>query len=443
MKAQTLEQLIDDHPLSALQLFTILTCGLIGLLDGFDTQLIAFVAPAIIREWALQPSNFTPIFVAGGIGSLAGSLPFGSVADKYGRRRCLMIVTTIAALGTMATPFVANREQLLACRVVTSFGLGGVLPVLVALAAEYSPRRLRGVLVTATFCSFPFGAVLEGAVAGAMIEEFGWRLLFWIGGLAPLLLLPVIAFALPESLAWLARHGREAGVARIVGRMGRAGLWDGQLATGAGPASRGAGVMHVARNGRGAVTLLLGTAFFVSLLLSYLLVNWVPTLAVRSGATIRVSALASSVLNLAGIVGGLLIARLGTRQSPHAVVASSYALGALGTIALSVLPGSVGAVFLMALVAGFFCIGGQVTLVALASIFYPVEVRSSGVALVSAFGRVGAISGPLVGGLLIDRDDPARALAWVVAAAALVAAASVWLVHRRVASRIGSAVPLG
>jgi len=438
---QSLSQLIDDQPFSRLQLLTILVCGAIGLLDGFDTQSIAFVAPAIIRDWGMAPSSFAPIFVAGGIGSLLASLPFGSVADRYGRRRCLLVVTVIATVGTLATPFAANREQLLACRVVSSFGLGGMLPTLVALTAEYAPRRLRGLIVTATFCSFPLGAVLGGIVSGVMIQDHGWHIVFWLGGLVPLVLLPVIAFWLPESLAWLARRGRREEIAQIVGRMHRADLWDGHLAAPGKRKPSGEGVLHVAREGRAGVTLLLGLAFFVSLLLTYLMVNWVPTLAVRSGSTIRQGAFASSVLNLAGIIGGLVISRISDKRVPYAVVAVAYALGAAGVFMLSMMADLASTIFLFTLVTGFFCIGAQVTLVSLASAYYPVEVRSSGVAVVSAVGRLGAIAGPLIGGLLIDGSNPGVALGWVVGSSALVAASAVWLVHGRAGLPTPRAVP--
>jgi len=438
---QSLNQVLDEHPLSLFQLVTILICGTIGLLDGFDMQSIAFVAPAVIREWAMAPSSFAPIFVAGGIGSLLASLPFGSVADRYGRRRCLLIVTAIAAAGTLATPFAANREQLLACRLVSSFGLGGMLPTLVALTAEYAPRRLRGLIVTATFCSFPLGAVLGGVISGVLLQDHDWRTVFWLGGLVTFLLLPVIAFRLPESPSWLARRGRTAEVAWIVGRMGRTATWDGRVAAPRQRERSGEGVLHVAREGRATVTLLLGLAFFVSLLLTFLMVNWVPTLAVRSGSTIRQGAFASALLNLAGIAGGLVISRIADRRTPHAVVASAYLLGALSVLTLSSVTYLASTIFLFTFVTGFFCIGAQVTLVSLASAYYPVEVRSSGVAVVSGMGRLGAIAGPLIGGVLIDGSNLGRALGWVVGGSALVAAAAVWLVHRRASLPKQRAVP--
>jgi MFS transporter, AAHS family, 4-hydroxybenzoate transporter len=427
---QNLQQLIDDGPLGAYQLVTILICAVIGLLDGFDVQSIAFVAPSIAREWGIAPASFGPIFAAGIIGGLLGALPFGAIADQLGRRRCLIIVLAVIASGTLATPFTRSREELLACRLISGFGLGGVLPCIVALTMEYAPKRMRVFSATAMFCSFPLGAVLGGTIAGALITAHNWRSVFWIGGTAPLLLLPLVALRLPESLAWLARRGKEAEVTRIVGRLARQDAWDGHLGITFEPPRPGGSLLEVARNGRGYVTLLFCMAFVVSLLLSYLLVNWVPTIAVQSGATIRQGALASAMLNLASIIGALSIARIGDRLAPNAVVAGGYGIGAVGVLGLSAMATFSPPIFLFSFVAGFFCIGAQMTLVSLSSAYYPVEIRASGIAVVGSVGRLGAVTGPLLGGFLVDAHNPSRTLAWTTAACASIAGMAIWLVHR-------------
>jgi AAHS family 4-hydroxybenzoate transporter-like MFS transporter len=427
---QNLQQLIDDGPLGAYQLVTILICGMIGLLDGFDAQSIAFVAPSIAREWGIAPGSFGPIFAAGLIGGLLGALPFGAIADQMGRRRCLMIVLAVIAAGTLATPFTRSPEALLACRLLSGLGLGGVLPCIVALTMEYAPKRMRVFTATAMFCSFPLGAVLGATMAGALITEHNWRSVFWIGGAAPLLLLPVVALRLPESLAWLARRGREAEVTRIVRRLARQDAWDGDLDIAFEPQRPGGSLLEVARNGRGYVTLLYCMAFFVSLLLSYLLVNWVPTIAVQSGATIRQGALAAAMLNLAGIIGSLSIARISDKLAPNAVVAGGYGLGAVGVLGLSVMATFSPPIFLFSFVAGFFCIGAQMTLISLSSAYYPVEVRASSIAVIGGVGRLGSVAGPLLGGFLVGAHNPSQTLAWTTAACASIACVAIWLAHQ-------------
>jgi len=426
---QNLQQLIDDGPLGAYQLVTILICAVIGLLDGFDVQSIAFVAPSIAREWGIAPASFGPIFAAGLIGGLLGALPFGAIADQLGRRRCLIIVLAVIAAGTLATPFTHSPEELLACRLISGLGLGGVLPCIVALTMEYAPRRMRVFSATAMFCSFPLGAVLGATIAGALITAQNWRSVFWIGGAAPLLLLPLVALRLPESLAWLARRGKEAEVTRIVKRLARQDAWDGDLGIAFEPQRPGASLLEVARNGRGYVTMLYCMAFFVSLLLSYLLVNWVPSIAVQSGATIRQGALAAATLNLAGIIGSLSIARISDKLAPNAVVAGGYGIGAVGVLGLSVTANLSPSIFLFSFVAGFFCIGAQMTLISLSSAYYPVEVRASSIAVVGGVGRLGSVAGPLLGGLLVGGHNPSQILAWTTAACASIAGMAIWLVH--------------
>ena len=420
----------DDRPLSALQLRVILICALLGLLDGYDAQSIGFVAPSIARDWGLPPASFALIFAAGTVGSLCGSLPFGMVADRYGRRRGLIGALAVISASMTLTALARNPAELLVCRLLSGVGLGGMLPTLVALTAEYAPKRVRSFAVTAMFCSFPLGAVIGAIFASATITPHNWRFVFWLGAAAPALMLPIVIFALPESITWLARQGRERALGRALSRMDLTGTATDGLALE--PAGRRAPFLDAVRQGRGLTTLSLSVACFASLSLIYLLVNWLPTFAVQSGATLGQSALSLALLNLSGIVGGLLIAGTSDRFASSRIVAASYLIGAFGVCLIPLLISGWVTIFIFAFVAGFFCIGAQMTLVALASKSYPVELRSTGVAIVAAAGRLGALAGPLIGGILVGIPDAGRALGLAVAAAAATAGIAVAVARTRI-----------
>src|SRR5438128_2065024 len=183
-----LEALIDSSPLSRFQVVTMALCSIVAMLDGFDTQAIAFVAPEIASAWHLDPSLFGPVFGAGLLGGLIGAMIFGSLGDRLGRKPNLMAAMLIFSIGSLLTPFATSIGQLVAIRLVTGLGLGGALPCFISLTSEYSPRRIRSTLVSLMFCGFPLGAVVGGMVSTQLIPNFGWTSVFIVGGALPLLL---------------------------------------------------------------------------------------------------------------------------------------------------------------------------------------------------------------------------------------------------------------
>lgn len=428
MSKQSHGQLIDGHGVSGYQALVILLCGAVALLDGFDTQAVAFVAPLVAKAWRLPASSFGLVFASGLLGGLAGGVLFGRLADRIGRRIAVLITVAVFALGSLLSISTQSTEELVACRLLTGLGLGGAMPSIIALAAEFAPARMRATLVTAMFSGFPLGAVIGAVASAPLIEAHGWRAVFWIGGIAPLVLLPVLAAWLPDSMEWLCKGGKVRSVERILRRLKRDELWDrGVDASAAAPA---AGFSALFRGGQASGTLLLSVAFFTSLLLVYLLVSWFPTLATQSGHGARASVLTAAVLNLSGVCGSLLIGRAADRFGAAAVIALAYALGAIGSVAIAWQGAAGPLIFAYSIVAGLFCIGAQLSLVAVAAAFYPVQVRATGIGFLMAVGRVGAIAGPLAGATIIDGPNAEWILACVVGAFSVVSGLALLGTHR-------------
>lgn len=429
MTQQSLNEIIESRGLSRYQVLVIAMCGLVALLDGFDTQSVAFVVPLIAKEWELPLSAFGPVFAAGLLGGLIGAVVFGSVADRFGRRITLLVTVALFAAGSLITPLVDSQLELTLIRLLTGLGLGGALPSIISLTAEYSPGRSRATLVTAMFCGFPLGAVVGAVGSAPLIAAFGWKSVFIAGGLIPLLLLPLLAWIMPESIAWLRRRGRADEIGRILERMGGRENCDGNVSDVA-EGHPSVAITAPFQQGRALGTVLFAWAFFVSLLGVYLLVSWVPTIAAQAGHSIKASIMAAAVLNLTGIIGSLLIARANDRLNPYRVVSGAFALGALGILILALTFDVGAAIFPFTIVAGLLCIGAQVSLVSLASAFYPVEVRARGLGILMAAGRVGAIAGPLVGGIFIDKSGAGEVLAYVIGSAFFLAGPAVFLSRR-------------
>ena len=363
---------IDRQPVGGFQLKLLLTCAAVLFLDGFDTQAIGYVAPALAREWGLTKGALGPVFSAGLFGLMIGALLLGPLADRIGRKRIIILSTLAFGICALATAFVQDVNALLAIRFLTGLGLGGAMPNAIAMTSEFNPRRRRATMVMIMFCGFSVGAALGGLLAAALIPHFGWRSVFVVGGIAPLLLVPVLALRLPESVRFLALTGRAdqevAGLLRSINPM--AVFAPATRFVVQEPALPGIPVVHLFRDGRTPVTLLLWVVFFMSLLDLYFLSNWLPTVLNDLGASVSASAAIGSMLQVGGVVGtfalGSIIDRFSFRALALVYFIAVFAVGAIGQLGHSIV------LVTMAIFAAGFCIvGGQIAANALAAGFYP------------------------------------------------------------------------
>src|SRR5215475_5203044 len=432
---------IDRQPVGGFQLKLLLICASVLFLDGFDTQAIGYVAPALAKEWGLGKGALGPVFSAGLFGLMIGALVFGPLADRIGRKKIIIFSTAAFGLGALATAFTQDIPTLLVIRFLTGLGLGGAMPNAIAMTSEYNPHRRRATMVMIMFCGFSIGAALGGFLAADLIPRFGWRSVFIVGGIAPLLMLPVLVLRLPESVRFLATSGRDPhGVAELLKRISphtafapdaRFVVPEAQLA--------GIPVVHLFREGRAGVTLLLWVVFFMSLLDLYFLANWLPTVLNDLGASVSAAVAIGSLLQVGGVVGtfalGSVIDRFSFRALALVYFGAVFAVGAIGQLGHSAVLASL-AIF----AAGFCVVGGQIAANALAACFYPTSVRASGVGWALGIGRIGSIVGPLVGGALLAAKWSTGAVFMAAAAAALCAALAALCLSRIVGAGQASSI---
>ena len=424
-------EFIDAQPVGGFQIRLLATCAAVLFLDGFDTQAIGFVAPALAREWGVTKVALGPVFSAGLFGLMIGALLLGPLADRVGRKKIIIVSTVAFGLGALVTTLVQDVSSLIVIRFLTGLGLGGAMPNAIALTSEFNPRRRRATMVMIMFCGFSVGAALGGLLAAALIPQFGWRSVFVVGGVAPLLLAPILAVKLPESVRFLAlTRGFDARVAQLLLLVNPGAVFA--------PATRfivdepklsGIPVKHLFTSGRTVPTLLLWVVFFMSLLDLYFLSNWLPTVLNDFGASLSQAAVIGSMLQIGGVVGtvalGSVIDRFSFRALALVYFAAVFAVGATGQLGHS-------AVFVTVAIfaAGFCIVGGQIAANALAAGYYPTSVRATGVGWALGIGRVGAIVGPLIGGALLDMKWSAGEVFLMAAAAALCAALAAFSLSR-------------
>jgi AAHS family 4-hydroxybenzoate transporter-like MFS transporter len=392
---------INAHKLSAMQIVTLLLCFLIVAVDGFDTAAIGFIAPAIRAEWGLTPAHLAPVFGAGLAGLMAGAFLFGPLADRFGRKTVLMVCAGFFGLASLASAYSNSVEMLVVLRFLTGLGLGGAMPNSVTLSSEYAPEKHRSVLVTSMFCGFTLGSALGGVAAAHVVADFGWRAVLVIGGVLPLLL--VLALYLPESARFLVMKGRKPEqVRRTLQRI--APSKDLSTASFSVPekAQTGFPVKHLFDPELRRGTLLLWLAFFMSLLVIYLLSSWLPTLISSTGMTLKKASLVTAMFQVGGTAGAIALGQLMDRFNPQRVLGVTYALAAVFTVLIGNSTGNTAILVVAVFGAGFCVSGAQVGANALAAGFYPTASRATGVSWASGVGRIGSVLGSMGGGWMLS-----------------------------------------
>ena len=427
---------IDNQPVAGFQMRLLLLCAAVLFIDGFDTQAIGYVAPALARDWNLPRGAFGPVFSAGLFGLMIGALVFGPIADRIGRKKIIVLSTLTFGIGTLATIFAEDVYGLIALRFLTGLGLGGAMPNAVALTSEFSPHRRRATMVMAMFVGFSVGAALGGLLAAALIPAFGWRSIFLVGGVVPLIYAPVLWKLLPESIRFLALTGKDnARVAKLLAQISPSGAFDPNTRFGVHePQLSGLPVAHLFAEKRALTTILFWIVFFMSLLDLYLLSNWLPTVLNDLGASVSVAAAVGAMLQVGGVVGTFILGKFIDRFSFRAL-AITYLCASLAVAAIGFSGHSIWLAALAIFCAGFCIVGGQIASNALTATYYPTAIRSTGVGWALGIGRIGSIIGPLIGGVVLSQQAGAEGLFTAAAVPALIACIAAFGLSRLVSRK--------
>jgi len=374
---------------------TIGLCFLVAVLEGFDIQAMGVAAPRIVPQFGLDARQMGWVFSISNIGLVIGASMGGWLADRFGRKPVLIGAVAIFGCFTLGTALAIGYPSLLAMRFCAGLGFGAALPNMMAIAAEISRPQKAASTAAAMFCGMPVGGALAALTTQLLPPGFDWRTLFILGGVLPVLLIPALLRYMPETLVKAAASQRpNVPVARVLFGEGRV-----------------------------APTLLLWLAFLPTLLILYLFLNWLPTLVIAKGLEKTAAPLASLAFNAGSVAGALSIGWLVDRFHFRWPLTLSY----LGLIAALILLGSAsghaGLIGLSGAV-GFLLLGTNYALYGVAPGYYPQPIRGTGSGASIAVGRVGAIAGPLLAGLMmIGGSSAASVVQYMVPVAAISAIA--------------------
>ena len=392
-------ELIEGKKLARPQIMIALWLCTLMMLEGYDMQTLSFATPAILREWQVSRADFGPVLSAHLIGYMVGALVLSFWGDRLGRKNIIVAGAVIFGAFTFGAGFATSPMELAMWRLGAGFGLGGSIPTGIALAAEYMPARVRATTIGLMFVGYNLGAAAGGFIAAWTITDYGWPSVFFIGGLAAVPMFIALAVALPESVRFLIVSGAATERIAAIVRMLRPQLdLSGVTRYVAGEEIRKVSSGSLLSEGRAAVTIFLWLAMIASFTGHYFITGWMPTVLSDDGHTIAQANSAMGFFQLGGAIGSLLIAVLLDRVGIR-VVALTFLLAAPITFLLGINMGYP-ALLVNMLIAGIAVLGGQIGLNALAGTLYPTYMRATGAGWALGIGRLGSISGPIIGGLL-------------------------------------------
>ncbi|MDA8488440.1 3-(3-hydroxy-phenyl)propionate transporter MhpT [Kluyvera sp. Awk 3] len=361
---------VSSPPNTARLMQTVGLCFLVALMEGLDLQAAGIAAVGIAQAFSLDKMQMGWIFSAGILGLLPGALFGGMLADRHGRKKVLLGSVVLFGLFSIVTALAWDFHSLVFARFMTGAGLGAALPNLIALTSEAAGPRFRGTAVSLMYCGVPIGAALAAAMGFSGLTQ-AWQTIFWVGGVVPLLLVPLLMIRLPESQAFSSQQQEAPAPLRAIFASGTASS-----------------------------TLLLWLCYFFTLLVVYMLINWLPMLLVDQGFSRSQAAGVMFALQIGAALGTLMLGALMDKLSPIKMSLLIYC-GMLASLISLGAASSFGMMLAAGFVAGMFATGGQSVLYALAPLFYRTEIRATGVGTAVAVGRLGAMSGPLLAGKML------------------------------------------
>ncbi len=399
---------IIDRKISGYQWLIILLCFFIALFDGFDTQAVAFTAPAIIDAFQLEAKALAPVLTAGIIGMTIGAMCLGILGDKPGRRKTLILCIFIFAISTLFTAFVTHLNHIFILRVIAGLGMGGATPVLLALAAEYSPKRYKGLVTTGVLLALPAGAMLGGLLAAKIMPIWGWQSIYIIGGVVPLLFLVILFFVLPESLEYLRQKPtalNKQTIEKILNKISaeKIHLDENNFHSTTESKEKTAKLSILFQQGLAKTTIGVWGTYFFNWVAWFMLLSWLPTILKQAGLDPSNAPYASVTVNAAFIVFAIPLAYFLPKLNTVKILSFMFICGIAIAIALGLTIQSQqwGLIFVLIACAGFGIGGQQLALNYLVVASYPTEVRATAIGWAIGMGRFGAIIGSAIGGLIL------------------------------------------
>lgn len=382
-------------------------CFMVLFLEGYDITSMSYAVPSLIEAWHVKPPQFTAALTAGSFGLLFGALGAGLLGDRLGRKPVLIGCTSVFGLFSLLTAFATGLTSLAVLRFLTGLGLGGGIPIAIALATDYAPLRSPRRLVILMSAGISVGNTVGGFIASQIVKATGWESIFVVGGLLPLLVIPLLIRFMPES----------------------------HILHTVDPAARRTTPVDLFRNGLALRTSILWMVNLFNLVGNYFILFWLPAILHAKGLAPANAILGTTMYALGSIIGALITAPIVDRFGVERIIASILCIGALCVLTVGLIELPFPALCVVICGAGIGIGGCQHGINSVSGALYPPAIRATGAGWALGFGRVGQIGGPLIGGTLLGLGWASRdiflAASGPAACVAIGMATLGWLRHRR------------
>jgi len=419
-------ELIAQSRMSALQVLVIGITVALNALDGFDVASISFAGPGIRREWGIDQGALGIVLSMEVVGMALGSLCLGGVADKIGRRRTILGCAAVMALGMFMVPTTHGLVTLSIWRVITGLGIGGMLAVTNAVAAEFSSAKRRNLSVTFMACGYPLGAVVGGTIAQRLLAIYGWRSVFYLGAVSTVILIPVVLVFIPESVQWLTQKRPAGALENINKTLRRFGHNAIASLPAVGPAARALSIGDIFKPGLVHITVLVTLAYFFHITTFYFIIKWTPNIVADFGFPPSSAAGVLVWANVGGLFGGLLFAALTQKFALRPLTIASMIIGTVMVSLFGVTPHDLAKLSMVCAVAEFFINGAIVGMYALFAQAFPTHVRAFGSGFAIGLGRGGSFLAPIIAGFLFQDGFGLAVVAVVMGLGSTMAAIVLW-----------------
>jgi len=397
-------RLLDERGLSSFHINLLIWSVLIGIIDGYDIGAVAFAGPHLVHDWHLHPGDLKWVLTASNIGVLFGSQLMGWVGDRYGRKTALISANLLFGVLTFVAAYATDLTELFWLRFFAGFGIGGVIPNVVAINAESAPRRLRATLAIIAVGFVPMGGAVAGLVSATLVPRFGWPVLFYIGGAVPVVTALAAMVALPESIKYMALHkSQRARMVALIAAISpdykvpedaRFVIEDEQQAPSSNP-------IYLFRNGLWLITPLVWLLFSLNLMGFFFIISWMPTLLTAAKVPEATAALAGASFQIGGTVGALVLCWWLQRHRFSAIailfVLAVPVVASIGYAGVT----SAAALLTATFFGGVLVLGIQSGINVAGAMIYPTSLRANGSGWELGLGRFGSIIGPLLGALFV------------------------------------------
>lgn len=415
MSNATTHGVLYDRPMTRMQFLIVVVCCLTNIADGADIASLAFAAPVLVKDWGLRPGVMATLFGATAIGLAAGAFLVAPLADRFGRRALLLLGTGTIAITMLGTALTTTVPQLAALRFVTGVCLGTLAVCPNVMVAEFSDAKWRNIAVAVLHSGFSVGTMMGGILAATILIPYGWHSMFIAAGIMNAITFVLILFLVPESPSYLIAKGGAGALDklnRVMARIGQPPIDQLPAAVAAKAKAKLAALLGTSQR---QFTLLLWVSQFAFALISYLLLNWKPTVLVNAGLTPAQAGIAGLVSGAAGIVGHIVVGYTSRNGREVQSTMVFFVLLCVSLLMFGLLPAIPGALLFSAGFTSFCNVGCFTGLLLIGLNYYPAALRTTSVSMLVGIARLGAISGPLFGGLLLELGF-ARNLMFVVLA---------------------------